>query len=330
MTSGRLVARLRHRALLQGLDLLGRVGLGGLSPALRPGGGILCLHGLVEEAGPRLPGRFLSVDRFEALVDWLARHAAVIPLDRYFAGERHPERFTVALTFDDGHASLLDLALPRLAAADLPATVFVTTAAADGREFLWPDLVDLAPLVDRRPVEIGGERFVPGLRGEFVSADDGVSLKGRCRRSPWSFVGPVCDALAPRLDATARARFERRWRLLDLPALRRLAADPRVTLGTHGRRHLSLAHLPAGEAEEELVASKRWLESTIDRPVTAVAFPDGSWNEEVLALARSAGYRQLLGVEDAPDRGDLRGRLTADPRASAFAQAWCLAAGRYP
>lgn len=284
----------------------------------------------MEEAAPRLPGRFLTVARFEALVDWLARHAAVIPLDRYFAGERHEERLTVALTFDDGYASLLDLALPRLAAAGLPATVFVTTAAADGREFLWTDLVDLVPLVDRRPVEVGGERFVPGRNGEFVSEGDGVPLKTRCRRESWAFVGPASDALAPRLDPSARARFERRWRLLDAPALRRLAADPRITLGTHGRRHLSLARLSPGEAGEELVASKRWLEETIDRPVTAVAFPDGSWNEEVLGLARGAGYLRLLGADGTPDRDDLRGRLTADPRASAFAQAWCLAAGRYP
>jgi len=68
----------------------------------------------------------------------------------------------VVFTFDDAHASVLELAFPRLAAAGFPGTVFVVTDFADdGRPLRWPGIhedgkTDLRELRGMTWDELGG------------------------------------------------------------------------------------------------------------------------------------------------------------------------------
>lgn len=52
----------------------------------------------------------------------LARHARVVPAD--WCGATDPERPTVAVTFDDAFVSVIENALPELAARGFPSTIF--------------------------------------------------------------------------------------------------------------------------------------------------------------------------------------------------------------
>jgi peptidoglycan/xylan/chitin deacetylase (PgdA/CDA1 family) len=75
--------------------------------------------------------------QLEALADWGAR---VLPLEHCNVGQAKgtlPAR-AVALTFDDGYASILDAAWPLLKDRGLPATLFVVSGYVDGRRrFPW-------------------------------------------------------------------------------------------------------------------------------------------------------------------------------------------------
>ena len=71
---------------------------------------------------------------FEAQCAWLQRSGRVVPLQewvRRFRSSRRPPALT-AITFDDGFASVYDVALPILRRYDLPATVFVVGRTLDG------------------------------------------------------------------------------------------------------------------------------------------------------------------------------------------------------
>ncbi|WP_148572961.1 polysaccharide deacetylase family protein [Nocardioides caldifontis] len=82
---------------------------------------------------------------------WLARHRRVVPLHAYVdrlglgAGPRWRD---VALTFDDGFASVHDHALPLLVELGLPATVFLvaSTIVEPGRLVDWVDRPPAEPL----------------------------------------------------------------------------------------------------------------------------------------------------------------------------------------
>jgi peptidoglycan/xylan/chitin deacetylase (PgdA/CDA1 family) len=71
---------------------------------------------------------------FKDQVAWLAAHSAVMPLEKLLVGGG-AEPLQVAITFDDGYASLADKVAPLLAAHGMTASVYVNTGlmSASGR-----------------------------------------------------------------------------------------------------------------------------------------------------------------------------------------------------
>jgi peptidoglycan/xylan/chitin deacetylase (PgdA/CDA1 family) len=100
---------------------------------------------------------------------WLARHRRVVPLDAYVDGRDAalaPARRPVALTFDDGLASVHEHAFPLLTNLGLPATVFLVakTMVEPGSPVDWVDHPPAEPLstltVDQvREMRADGIRF---------------------------------------------------------------------------------------------------------------------------------------------------------------------------
>ncbi|MDR3653131.1 MAG: polysaccharide deacetylase family protein [Paludibacter sp.] len=67
-----------------------------------------------------------------------------------------------------------------------------------------------------------------------------------------------------------------------------------IEIGSHLCNHVHLSQLPADEMKYELVESKRWLENELGKQIYSVAYPFGSYNNEVLKTATDTGY--LFGV----------------------------------
>lgn len=61
-------------------------------------------------------------------------------------------------------------------------------------------------------------------------------------------------------------------------------------IGSHGLTHADLTRLNTKDLSHELHDSKKMLEDIIDKKVTAISFPFGSWNKRVWDLAQEAGY----------------------------------------
>ena len=65
-------------------------------------------------------------------------------------------------------------------------------------------------------------------------------------------------------------------------------------IGSHGMTHRPLPELPFDDAERELRESRARLETVFGAPVDRLALPFGKYSDEVIALARAAGYRQVF------------------------------------
>ena len=92
-------------------------------------------HRIVErEPASDRDGVCTSVDRLAAHLDWLAEHDfAAVPLELACRDAHSGEGRRFAITFDDGYAETVDLALPVLEARSLPAIVFVVSGLIGGR-----------------------------------------------------------------------------------------------------------------------------------------------------------------------------------------------------
>lgn len=74
-------------------------------------------------------------------------------------------------------------------------------------------------------------------------------------------------------------------------SLRELANVSGVTIGAHGYSHRLLTDCTPSELEFELDASKKWIEDTISKEVTTMAYPHGAMNSEVRQATAKAGYK---------------------------------------
>jgi len=93
---------------------------------------VLMYHRFGEDA---YPSTSIRIDQFEAQLDYLRDNDyTVVPLIRVLAaledGEPLPER-AVAITVDDAYRSVYTVAFPRLLAAGMPFTVFVSSEPVD-------------------------------------------------------------------------------------------------------------------------------------------------------------------------------------------------------
>ena len=101
-------------------------------------------------------GLAVSPVRFEEHLRVLRRTRHPLPLAEFFrkliAGTL--PQTAVALTFDDGYVDNLVAGKPRLAAADVPATVFLTTGYLDRLEPFWWDELASTHSPRRRPSQL--------------------------------------------------------------------------------------------------------------------------------------------------------------------------------
>jgi peptidoglycan/xylan/chitin deacetylase (PgdA/CDA1 family) len=144
-------------------------------------------------------------------------------------------------------------------------------------------------------VEIHGEfRSQPERRAIWWSAVKRLSQIDRETRE--SFL----EAARKRLSMDVRPDIEaenssstRRFGLLTVEELRKLSAAG-MTIGAHTLSHPVLSQAPSEISEVEISECKSVLESVLQKPVWALAYPFGdphSVNSQVLAMAEAAGFQ---------------------------------------
>lgn len=84
--------------------------------------------------------------------------------------------------------------------------------------------------------------------------------------------------------------------------IRELQINDLVSIGSHTMSHLSLLKLTRDEIQKELVDSRQTLERILGEDVKILSFPHGDFSEEILTLAKSAGYERVYSILPKPAR----------------------------
>ncbi len=79
-------------------------------------------------------------------------------------------------------------------------------------------------------------------------------------------------------------------RYLNETMLCELAGLPGVTIGAHGYSHKRLTECSPSELEGELISSKKWLEDTIGKEITSMAYPHGALDNNVKSAVQKVGF----------------------------------------
>jgi peptidoglycan/xylan/chitin deacetylase (PgdA/CDA1 family) len=300
-------------------------------PAWPPGGVVLLYHRVAElTSDPQCLA--VSPSRFADHLDVIRRHGAPVSLDDLVdrAQRETVPAGAVAITFDDGYADNLMAAVPLLAAAEMPATVMVSTAPlTHGREFWWDELERLllcaGSLPQRVRLTIGDQAEEWDLSGveEWSDAD-----AARC--SSWTVMDAALPTARHRLylqlsarlkpltererervlgdlaDQAGQARAARpSHRALTRTELVALAATEGISVGSHTHSHSSLAGLAPDEQQREIAEARQTLESLTGQPVKSFAYPFGG-AAHLSARTRSLVHQEGITVACRSDAGSVR------------------------
>jgi peptidoglycan/xylan/chitin deacetylase (PgdA/CDA1 family) len=273
-------------------------------PSTAGSGGAGALHGAillyhrVADIGPDPLGLAVTPKHFAQQLEALGAGWTPAPLEAVIAGEAGPH--AVALTFDDGYHDNLINALPALAAANVPATLFASTSHIATGVGYWWDGVDAA-LANADATDIltldlpeGARAWAPRSPSERAAVGTNVHAALRTRDR-----ATIAGALA-QLQAWAgqdgATQPPDRDRPLTPDELVTLATAGPFTVQAHGRTHLSLAHAPAPVRAGELTGSANDLASWLGEPKrpTIFSYPFGVPGVDVdhatKTATRAAGY----------------------------------------
>lgn len=253
---------------------------------------VLCWHNVEGTwCFPSPPGAGLR--GLERQFRLLRRVARVVPLSEAlddFAAGRSIGARNVALTFDDGYADQLELAVPLLERLELPATFFLVPGLLSGTVRPWWEVAGWAFARCRRQrLSWEGQELdvsTPELRRAAYKRV-GERLKRRDRAARESAVDHLVELLDPKGDpGDDRLFFD--WDGARSLVRRGFAAE------SHSLNHAILSQETPQEQERDLNESRRRLREALGVAADLVAYPNGTirdYSAATVSAAEAAGYQ---------------------------------------
>lgn len=267
---------------------------------------VVMYHGLLDVPLPVRDWCFLHVDRFAAQMEYLERHFRVMHLEEALDPSRPPaERPVACVTFDDGFASVHDLALPVLERLSVPATVFVVTGLVDKADTVWSARLHQAICETTVPeVHFAGRRFPLG--NPKVRAQASAALQQGLKPLPKPAFDAALQDVLSRLGfgATRPIPIWEPFRMLRRDEIRRMSRSDLVRVGAHTASNQILTRTTKEEARREIETSVADVARLVERPSRAFAYPNGTaadFDGDAISALRDAGIQYGMTTIEGPN-----------------------------
>jgi len=197
---------------------------------------------------------------------------------------------TIVITFDDGYADNVSIALPVLQRHGFPAVVFVAPGFLNGG-LMWNDIIIEAVRATKQQ----------RVNLDFIDIEDLVLDSVDDRRRAIAkiiikikyFKESERRSLAHRLAQALRVRSLPSDLMLTDAGLRELQAGG-IAIGGHTVNHPILAQLDIEQAREEILNCRNTLHETLDAEIRLFAYPNGKpgrdYHAEHVRILSEAGF----------------------------------------
>ncbi len=246
---------------------------------------------LDDQLAPLHPLDAVTEETFRSVIREVAENWCPLSIsdltERLRSGRTIPKR-AVVITFDDGFADNLTVALPILEDFCVPATVYVTTGFID--RSIDPFQYDLASLVcASTEIEFGwaGQR----RRWHLNSAVARTECYTEIYRHLKSSTATVRTAAMSGLMNGVRNLPDHRVRYLTWEQLQELAASPLITIGGHTHSHLVLDAVNRDEMAADIERGRQLLQSRLRVAVRHFSYPYGHHDRTVRRTVSNLGFQ---------------------------------------
>ncbi len=271
---------------------------------------ILMLHGIsaTKEKGVWNPlWERVTPERLDAVLSQLSKHYNFISLSEaveMLSGTIPMVNHGLVLTFDDGYRNNVTEAWPVLKRHSAAATFFVAAGFVETGKSFWIDRLDYA--LQQAPDSarlLRNRQFRFDFRGlsreQLQSQYRNLRLEVKKSAVDDEEMLSVFDAMSGALEIAAGTTISDILDSDESVAIARWdelvqAASEGVTIGSHSVDHRQLARIPQALLDRQLVNSKKMIEEHLQQECRYFCFPNGSFDEAVVASTRDAGYTAAL------------------------------------
>lgn len=250
---------------------------------------VLLFHRVLKDLDPLMPGT-VDATTFSWQMELVHRRFNPLPLseavERLMSGSL-PDR-AICVTFDDGYADNVSVALPILQHYRIPATFFVACGFL-GDGIMWNDIV-YETVKGHRDVWLDLSEVGLGRWSVSDTLEKREAIAGIIKRLKY-LPQRERDARVRAMKASLGGASPRL--MMEIEDLRSLAGAG-MEIGGHTVTHPILASVGPSQARQEINESKRMLEDLLREPIRLFAYPNGKPNRdyrrEHVAMVQEAGF----------------------------------------
>lgn len=246
------------------------------------------------------PGMYVTNSTFRRHAVFMKEQFDILPLSalitRFTAGESIDG--CCAITFDDGWLDNYTHAFPILQEFQLPATIFLASAFIGTNRVFWPEELSFYLRQPEVKKETSRIKILKEFMREIAAIDNEEAFLDNAvmRLKSWSpgKRGEVLDCLR----LACKRRFPERL-LMNWDEVREMHNSGLVNFGSHTVNHVILDQVTMETAQEEIVQSRRKIESQLGAPVDFFAYPNGNFNPALQHLMKRSRFKGAVTTQKA-------------------------------
>ncbi len=262
---------------------------------------------------------------FEKIIRSLVGSFHVVLLEDYLSDPSlyQKEKNLATVCFDDGYRDNIEKAAPILLRHSCPASFYVVTDCIDRNVPTWTFCTDQFFQQEDNKMLLLKSGFVPGwlVRSVWSNVAEGKELGKKVK--PWmkSLSNEQRVWVLQQMEAQNKGAATARNMMMSWSELNELHSAG-FYIGSHAHSQPMLASL-ASEEEilSELVISAEKIQKHLGFIPLSISYPNGSYDQRVIAAAAKAGYQYGLAKEQRFFKPGTD-HLFAIPRVELYQEAW--------
>jgi peptidoglycan/xylan/chitin deacetylase (PgdA/CDA1 family) len=239
----------------------------------RPNFIILYYHRVIEDKdfdydmGPNIH-LCVKKSEFEVQMAYIAHNYDLISIDDLYKNNFKCEKFSVAVTFDDGYKDNLEVAYPILKKYNIPSTIYIVSRNIISKPWAW--WIELWNFLSKNKSFKNEDKLI-NIEKINDKKKYYFNLKNKIKKLNYTEQISFFNKLT---SSITRENHDDIY--LNLDDLKKIKNKKLITLGCHTHDHLCFSYLEKNEIEKQINMCKEIIEQKVNIPVEHFAYPYGS------------------------------------------------------